>query len=817
MLTIVIIKNPFNISEKEIHFSEWQDKKTVLEYCDEYSKQIAKLQSQDAFIYSLNGKAVSTNTIPTDGDYIALCPVVGKSFKNVLGIVALVALAVFAPGIGTATAAAMGLTGTAAIMVGGLITAGVVMIGGWVINKTCHLFPDASSMKSDISTASTYSWDKATSGINQGVALAVTYGTYLTAGTVLSRHIKIVNDDQYLILLLTGGQGPIDAITDIKINDMPIATYADVTYHCEGGFNNPGSIYFLEGKAYADQTLSYELLSDGDHNNLQWCYAITEGNRGSGVEIIIEFPQGLYQIDSETGDVAEAWCFIHLEGREISDEEYANNYNVRNYSEWYHLESILLKESKTSAFSKSFTYDGFGNARFAVRVAVVKDAPSQYFVNKCIWTQLSHIITGNFVRPGKVLVALKIKATNQLSGNVNVTWLQTRHMIWAYDPHVGTYVAKPATNPAWAAYDMIHGARPIQSKPVVGVYTYSDTFVYDGIAAEHIDYDAFAEWAYRCDMWKLSFNYIFSSSENLWDALKIPEAVGLGKVLVRGTKITCIYDHVSDPVQLFTVANINENSFSIDYLPMLDRANAIEVSFVNKLKNYQKDIVAVYTQDYNEVGIVQNPSQLSLEGCVTAEQALRYAMYHLNQNHYLTRTCTFDVDIDSLACTLGDQILVQHDLPLWGYGGVIIDYDENTNKVVLDQEITFEVGITYQILCRVTDSSSQDSATAEQLEYKTITNFESLPTTNIIYISSPFSCIPQYGDVWAIGQLDKVAKPFTIISIERKSDLQATLVCVEYEPNSMNDQYTDIDKVNYSHLDLASERTKMQLENTGDF
>lgn len=807
MITVVIIKNPFNPLERDIHFPLWEENKTVVEYCDEYSKQIAKLNSQDEIIYSLNGKKVSTDTIPKDGDYIALCPVVGKKgiFGAIFGAIAMIALSLFAPHLGAVIASTV--FGTTSTIVSGLITAGILFIGGLLINKLSPMKADTSQLD-DINSASTYSWNKVRSSVAQGGALAVTYGSYLTAGTILIRHVKVVGDDQYLLMLLTGGQGLIDSISDIKINDMPITCYSDVEWHCELGSNHQQPMSFFEGKTYSDQSLSFELQSDGhpaegcntdnpDDPEYQfkdeyWCYAITEGNRGSGVEFLFEFPSGLYAVDNESGDLSDAWCWIIMEGREISDEEYYSpNFDIRNCNDWYRLDKVKLEEQKTTGFSISYAFEGFNYARFAVRVCCVKDAPSQYIVNKLMWLQLSHIVDCDFARPGKVLLGLKIKATNQLSGDVNVTWLQTRNHIWAYNPNTSSYVRQSATNPAWAAYDMIHGARNING-----------IFVYDGIAAKHIDYDSFQAWAERCDAWNLEFNYIFSSPDDLWNQLQIPEAVGLGKVLIRGTKVTCVYDQFSDPVQLFTVSNINDNSFSIDYLPMLDRANAIEVTFINKLKNYQKDTISVYTTEYNEVGVIQNPTQLSLDGCVSTQQALRYAMYHLNQNHYLTRTVTFTADIDSLACTLGDQILIQHDVPLWGFGGIIIDYilEGSGATVVLDQEITFETG-EYQILCRVTNASAQDSAEAESLEYRTI-SYDS-QTTNVVHLSSPFSHSPQYGDIWAIGQTDRVAKPFTVISMERKSDLQATLVCIEYEPNSINDEYLGIDKINYSHLSLG--------------
>ena len=807
MLTVVIVKNPFNIQERSVHFPEYVQDKTILEYCNEYTKGITKLNHQDGLIYSLNGKKVETSVVPNNGDYIALCPVVGKKgvFGAILGSILMIGLSLVAPHLGAVGASMIGLGGS--VVAKGLLTIGIMLIGGMVINA---LFPmKADRSLSDNSSATTYSWNRVSSGMTQGGALAVTYGTYLTAGTIIYRHVHIIDDEEYLFMVLCGGQGPIDTISDIRVNDMPITNYEGVEWTCRDGSNYQDPILFLDQRVFADQPLNYELVPD----SAVWCYATTEGNCGAEVEVTINFPQGLYRLNDD-GDVESTYVDIEIQGR----VNIPGN-NVREYgdSDWLELGQFSIQEAKQSSFSRSYIFGTYSPDRFDVRVRILRiEGGGPQYANKVMWTLLSHSITCELTRPGKVLTALKIKATNQLSNDVRVDWLQTRNNVYVWDPSESKYVAKDATNPAWVCYDMIHRARPIKmagDNPPL-------SFVVDGIPAKYIDYDAFNDWAFHCSPmdltgeqedlsihgsegnkggWGLSFNYIFSTSEDLWEALKYPEAVGLGKVVVRGTKISCIFDkYWEKATQLFTVANINEGSFKVEYLPLLDRANAIEVSYINKDKRYQKDTVAVYESTYNTEGIIKNPTQLSLDGCVSQEQALRYAQYHLNHNNYQTRTCTIDVDIDSLACTIGDLIIIQHDLPVWGYGGVVTDYDEDECKLVLDQEITFESGEEYQILCRVTDASSQDSETAETLEYRDIT-FES-NKTNTVYISEAFDYEPEYGDVYAISKKNKVAKPFLIISIERKSDLQATLTCIEYEPNAMNQTMQPVNKINYSLL-----------------
>lgn len=812
MLTVVIVKNPFNIKERDIYFPEYVENKTLLEYCNEYTKSVVKLNSQDELIYSLNGKKVDTNVIPNNGDYIALCPKLGKKglFGSILGAIAMIALAVVAPGIGKLAAAAW-FGGTVAAS--GLITAGIMLIGGMIISALFPIKADKPNLDNNES-ASTYSWNKVSSNLTQGGALAVTYGTALTAGTIIYRHVEATptmdhiiretDGEEYLYMVLCGGQGPIDEITDIRINDLPISNYDDVEIEIRLGTNNQAPISFLNNSAYADLTLSYELTPVNE-----WCYATTEGNCGTGIEITLTFPQGLYKIDDEDGDMQPTYADFQVQGR-----VHIEGNDVRSYTDadWLPLDEFGIYVCKQSSFSISRRYGHYAPDRFDVRVRCIKkEGEGSRYANKVQWSMLSHYIEVGFVRPGKVLIGIKAKATNQLSNDIRIDWIQTRKEVSVYDPRVNAYVKKSATNPAWVCYDMIHGAREIEP----------GNYIVDGIDHKYIDFNAFSSWAFRCasqdltgseeDLahagsegnvggWGLEFNYIFSTCDDLWNALKIPEALGLGKVIIRGTKISCICDHYWDAAtQLFTVANINEGSFKVEYLPLADRANAIEISYNNKAKRYQKDVVGIYESTYDNENIIKNPTQLSLDGCVDRYQALRYGAYHLNHNNYQTRTCTIDVDIDSLACTIGDLIMIQHNVPLWGYGGIIVDYDASTKKVTLDQEIKF-ASAEYQIYCRLTNVSAQDSKSAEILEYRKITGMESNPT-NIIYISQKFSVEPQYGDVYAVGKINKAAKPFIIIAIERKSDLQATLTCIEYEPNAMNQEMQSVNKIMYSHLE----------------
>ena len=169
--------------------------------------------------------------------------------------------------------------------------------------------------------------------------------------------------------------------------------------------------------------------------------------------------------------------------------------------------------------------DHLAAAQYEVRAKCVsKSGTSTRYSTRVFWTQLSSIIYDDFARPGKVLIGVKALATNQLSGGMpGITWLQTRNEVWVWNPQTGQYQKKPATNPAWAAYDIIHRCRRIKN-----VNTGNHEFVTQGAPAARLVYQDFANWAAFCDDRHLTFNYIYTTATDLWTALQKPESVGRG-------------------------------------------------------------------------------------------------------------------------------------------------------------------------------------------------------------------------------------------------------------------------------------------------
>jgi len=93
-----------------------------------------------------------------------------------------------------------------------------------------------------------------------------------------------------------------------------------------------------------------------------------------------------------------------------------------------------------------------------------------------------------------------------------------------------------------------------------------------------------------------------------------------------GTKYGPVWDAISEPVQMFGMGNIIKGTFNEEFLPTNDRANAIEVTFTNKDKNYERDTVTVYGSDY-DTDNDDKTTQVTCNGITDYKQAYRYGKF----------------------------------------------------------------------------------------------------------------------------------------------------------------------------------------------
>lgn len=789
-------------------------------------------------VFAVNGIPVDETYIPDDGDEILVAPKVGKkAFRWILPATLVL--------VGSALGA--GIIG-ANMLIGwriGLALA-ATMIGNHMIEKMTKPAVDLTNTEQ----SNTYGWGEPSTLTGQGYVLPVLYGTVKTAGLMLQRHVVSDGDKQYLSILYCLAQGPIDSITDIKLNGNPLTNYQNCEIETRMGTNTQ-TVMKNFNDSYADTALAYELNNDSVWHTFQ-----CDGNAAQGLEITLSFPQGLYHsndrgnpdwtsvtIEAQYRKVGDTdwtkipiWCenwqwepptgtsyhkrswFSGAFGTELwwrhhwredcgTFEGYGVDYTYTRHGKTHtvykydndgnriekwtcsmsladykkkildsHAGDGVIKQNKTEAFYRVYDVYGLEPAQYEVRVRCThKDDTSTRTANKIQWVGITQIIYDDFRYPGKALLGLKALATDQLSGSdPQLTCLISRSLVWVWNPDTKAYEQKPAANPAWAAYDILHQCRKLTS--VDG----KDSFVVTGIPYENIDYDAFNAWADMCDANNIDFNYLYDSAMKLYDALQYPCRVGYGAIVLIGTKVSCIFDAASEPVQLFIVANIKKDSFSNEYQSTDDRANCIEVSFMNKDKNYERDVLAVYSDAYNDSDVPSQPTQVELMGCTDVNQAYRYGAYKLRSNKYEIRTVSFEAFADAIACQIGDVILVQEDIMDWGVGGRIVAIDGNV--VTIDQPADNLSDVTTMLI---------RSNSTDKLSYY---NISSIAGNKVTLASAPVDVEPDC--IYVIGRKGHEAKKFRVLSISAShSDETRIIQAIEYYPELYDMDVTNLPEI----------------------
>lgn len=497
---------------------------------------------------------------------------------------------------------------------------------------------------------------------------------------------------------------------------------------------------------------------------------------------------------------------------------------IKTAEDYYNVvyDYVVVSEAKNSAIIRTYKSSVPVKGRYKITVTKLSaDIFSNRYGDELTLSAVREIYNDDFSYPRHTLVGLRALASDQLSGTLGFSCLIKGALIQVYNGSVWT--VEYSTNPAWVCYDVlsqpvfndpscvVHENNYYQCKlshtssfgnlppnttywqaisgPVDGATTWApytdyvditDAGVarYDGINPTKLDYTAFKTWADFCDVLvddgdggtekRFEFNGGFDAEFSLWDAAFRVCQMSRAALYWNGNTISVIIDQAATPAQLFSSGNIIVDSFEETFLPYEDRAAEIEISFTNKEMEYARDTFTIFNTT------LDNPTSkasLQLVGCTKPSQAWRSGQFLLLCNQYITRAISFKADIDAIACTIGDVINFQHDVPRWGLaGGRVVSATETT--VTLDTEVTIEAGKTYAVMIRLS---------TDVLVTKTVSNVPGTYTE--LTVSTPFTSVPVQYDVYSFGESDTVTKPFRVQSVERSEGQQMTINCLEYDAN----------------------------------
>jgi predicted phage tail protein len=629
-------------------------------------------------------------------------------------------------------------------------------------------FSTASASLSDTST--TYSWSKDSNPYEEGTTVPALFGKMRVTPALISSYTESDGDEQYLSLLYMIAEGQVDNITDIQVNDTNYNNYDSVSIEKRYGHNEQDVISYF-GDTYSDISVYSQLNTD-----LSWTTATTMGNSCDGLVVVMVAPTGLWYANDE-GSLSTVKVYFEIQSRRQLDA------SADTWDDWESWGTYSMAGSDHSTTRKSIRKDNLTQGKYEIRVAFTQTPPTGSRYGSDIYLDyIQEVYYDDFTYPNTALLAVNALATSQLSGSMpTVTCIADKQTVSVLGED------KPASNPAWASWLIL-----------------TDTITGLGINENKLSYDEFEEWAEWCDEKGIYCGLYVDETLTAPNAMAMLEQLGRGRVIKRGDKYGVIVDKPSDPVQMFTVGNIIADTFEETWLSLEDRANSIQVEYWDEEYDYARTTFQVRTDPFlgDDVDI---ETTVTLTGCTNREIAARHAQYLLNCNKYLLRTVSFEAQIDAIACQPGDVILVQHDVPQWGYGGRVQAFEDNI--LTLDREIEMPLSSgSYSIMLR---HSVDDS-----IEEHTLTTGEQ--TTNQVVASGAWAIDPEPGDIYSIGETNIVTKPFRVVSISKSSDLQCKITCLEYYDEIYDDEGEIPEVTQYSALtttaNLKGKTTVRKLE-----
>ena len=656
----------------------------------------------------------------------------GDAFKQIAAIAVAVLATVVAPLIAAPIISALGLTGAAALAVTGVITAGITIIGSMAINA---LFPKAQNSQVEDNTKPIFSIGGSQNQANPFGAVPVILGRHRTSPLYAAQpYTEIVGDDQYLRILFAVGYGPL-AVSDIKIGETPLTEFEGVSYEVIENHLVTAPTLFT-APTYEEQ-LSINLSAPAG----VWATRTTADSVDEfSVDVI--FPSGIYRYQKSDGNKVNYSVTVGIE------------YRLKGAATWIATSGISITSSSSQALRRTLLIQGLSRGQYDVRVSkTTADYTGADTVSEqTVWTAIRgrrNATVINFPKP-LTLIAMRIKATNELSRTINTLNCIAASKIKSWNG--SSWVdGQQTTNPADHFRYVLQGsanARPLDDS--------------------QLDLVNIQSWRTYCASKGYTFNHVRDQAQSAYDTLRDVAAAGRAALTIRDGKWGVIWDEASSlVVQHFTPSNSSGFQSVRAYA---DLPHAFRVSFINAANGWKNDERIVYDDGYSVANATKFEG-LDFTGITDADLIWKHGRYHIAQLRLQREAYTLTTDFEHLVCMRGDRVRVNHDAVLWGLGSARVKtIATGPDRVTLNDTMTMEAGKTYSMRFRLSDGSAI---------VRTITGVAG-SFTDFTLVGT--GALPVAGDLAMFGENTIESVILRVKSITPGSDLTARLELVDDAP-----------------------------------
>lgn len=567
-------------------------------------------------------------------------------------------------------------------------------------------------------------------------------------------YTEIVGSDQYFRALFDLGYGPLQ-LSEMKIGTIPLAQFEGVETDIRYGDAGDTPIGLYSNTVHED---SYSTRLTYNNPRILVTRAATE-------EI--------------TADVAFNGLVTFGAGseRQSRSVDIKVEYRLQGAGGWTEHATTTITAATEQPYRYSWRIPNLAAGTYEVRFTrLTADNTSTLTRDECAVTAVRSIeYTPPTVPAGHCLVALRIKATNQLTGSIDSfnCVAEAKLPVWNGSSWSAPTVTR---NPAWAFCDVLRGAA--NKRP---------------LADSRIDLAAIKAWADANDalaqdgLPKYQFDAVIDSRTTVLQILNNIAATARAARTMRDSKYSVVVDAAQDtPVQMFTPRNSwgfkGKKTF-------VEAPHALKCRYIDPDRDWSQNEVIVYDDGYdaNSATLFET---MEMFGVTRANQAWRDGRHHLAAGKLRPEGYELFADMEHLVCARGDKVLVQHDVPRWGLGAGRVkarttNGGGDVTALTFDEVFLQEAGTSYVLRGRYADG------TIALLNVAAIGTTVESATVTLATATDPADA-PAVGDLCAFGELDRETAPMIVKSINRSGDLNARLELVDEAPEIFTADTGDI-------------------------
>ncbi|EBQ6102615.1 host specificity protein J [Salmonella enterica subsp. enterica serovar Ibadan] len=453
--------------------------------------------------------------------------------------------------------------------------------------------------------------------------------------------------------------GLVDGAKSIFIDDLPIMNE-------DGSTNYSGITWdFRDGSQDQTPMTGFDFVETPKSVNIQLkkTHEVTvavDNDEADRVRVILKYPS-LRSIDQKSGDTngtTVQYKFQIANGDSTFQDVIAEGENSI---------IISLSAKKTGVYYRSYEFKLPKPGRaYKVRVIrITDDSSSQYLYNDIWVDSIGEIVDTPMNYPNSALVGLKVNS-EQFGGNMPSRSYLVRGMkirvpsnynesansyVGVWD---GTFKLISSSNPAWILFDVLtnhrYGLGQFVSESMIDlgqlyqIGRYCDEEVDDGFGGKEK---------------RFAINTQITSRQDAYRLIQDIAGAFRGMVFWAGGMVNVMQDSPSDPVMMFTNANVKDGMFSHKGSSRKDRPSVALVTYNNKDDGYKQNIEYVEDQEamrrYGE-----RKTEVVAFGCTSRGQAHRVGLWLLYTARMESDVITFTAGLDAAFLMPGETVLIQN-------------------------------------------------------------------------------------------------------------------------------------------------------------